>query len=138
MMQMDDNQNAMYDPDQESDSFLEETQAMEEQSRRMQQDIAERAEKIRAIKKDFVTVNNMFIDFAEAVDEQDQMLGHIETTANSARSNLKAGQGELVSANKSQSGLRSKYCIAAVVVTILVAICIIVVVAVVMTRPKTT
>ncbi len=93
-----------------------------EQRREMERAlIAERDQGIRKIESTVLTVNEIFTDLAQLVEEQGHMVDNIEANIVSTESNVKAGTQELRKASDYQKKSRTKLCWLLLCVVVLAA-----------------
>jgi t-SNARE complex subunit (syntaxin) len=82
----------------------------------------ERGEKIREVHKDFVMVNQMFVDVKGIVDEQGNMLGNAERNVEVAVKQTEVAGNEPEKAQEHQKSARRKMCWIMVGLLILIAV----------------
>lgn len=93
-----------------------------------------RDQAIRSLQRDMSEVNDMFKDLASLVSEQGEYVNDIASNVHAASEDVNTGVDEVNKAHEYQKKSRSKLCIIAVVITILVAIGVVIAVAVIMSR----
>jgi hypothetical protein len=93
-----------------------------------------RDQAIRSLQRDMSEVHDMFKDLANLVSEQGHMVDDIESNVNHASNDIDSAHVEVKKAHDIQQKSRSKLCIAAVIITVLVAIGVLITVVVVMVR----
>lgn len=93
-----------------------------------------RDQAIRSLQRDMGEVHDMFKDLANLVSEQGNMVDDIESNVNQASNDVSAAHDAVSDANNSQKKGRSKLCIIAVVITIIVALAVLITVVVIMTK----
>lgn len=93
-----------------------------------------RDQAIRSLQRDMSEVHDMFKDLANLVSEQGHMVDDIESNVMQANDYVVDANKAVESANESQKKGRSKLCIIAVVITIIVALAVMITVVVIMTK----
>jgi syntaxin 7 len=93
-----------------------------------------RDQAIRSLQRDMSEVNDMFKDLAALVSSQDPMLEDIASNVSSASNDVNTALSEVNKAHEIQKKSRSKLCIIAVIITVIVAIAVLITVVVIMTK----
>ncbi|KAL6553551.1 hypothetical protein OROGR_007393 [Orobanche gracilis] len=108
----------------ESESFMQ--KAIQEQGRGQILDaiseIQERHDAVKEIEKNLVELHQIFLDMAALVEAQGQQLNDIESHVAHASSFVRRGTEQLQEAREYQKGSRKWYCIAVLLVIVLVAL----------------
>ncbi|KAL6561353.1 hypothetical protein OROMI_016954 [Orobanche minor] len=108
----------------ESESFMQ--KAIQEQGRGQILDaiseIQERHNAVKEIEKNLVELHQIFLDMAALVEAQGQQLNDIESHVAHASSFVRRGTEQLQEAREYQKGSRKWYCIAVLLVIVLVAL----------------
>jgi len=93
-----------------------------------------RDQAIRSLQRDMSEVHDMFKDLAGLVSEQGHIIDDIESNVNHAANDIDTAHVEVTKAHEYQSKSRSKLCIAAIIITIIVALAVLITVIVMMTK----
>ncbi|CAA0825101.1 Syntaxin-124 [Striga hermonthica] len=108
----------------ESESFLQ--KAVEEQGKGRILDtiteIQERHDAVKEIERNLVELHQIFLDMAALVEAQGQQLNDIESHVAHASSFVRRGTEQLQEAREYQKGSRKWYCVAVLLVIVLVAL----------------
>jgi len=83
--------------------------------------IEERTTDIKYLENELRGLNEMFVDIASMLKEQQEGVNQIEDDTNSAVVNTEAGVNDLKAASESSSSYRSKLCCLALIITLIVA-----------------
>eukprot|EP01126_Amoeba_proteus_P037838 TRINITY_DN391_c0_g1_i3.p1 TRINITY_DN391_c0_g1~~TRINITY_DN391_c0_g1_i3.p1 ORF type:complete len:188 (-),score=45.06 TRINITY_DN391_c0_g1_i3:277-840(-) len=109
--------------------LLQEQRSLRVEAERDFQDtlIREREEQIQVIQGQMIEVNEIFRDLAKLVEDQVELVDHIETNITTSSVYVKEAKQDLEKAEKQTISSRNRLCVFAIVVAVLVVIVIVIV-----------